>query len=101
MKVEAPCFPDFPKVCRKSDGEFEHLFKACSRFACCLRFFGQQEFLMFQFGNLLFVGFDDRAGVGLHKAGEQRLDLLVQFTDLVGIDRGIFTGAVLALIPRG
>ncbi|MDF1856283.1 hypothetical protein [Pseudooceanicola sp.] len=56
---------------------------------------------MFEFGNLLFVSFDDRAGVGLHETGQQRLHLLVQFADLVGIERGIFTGAVLALIPRG
>ncbi|WP_119629890.1 hypothetical protein [Methylocaldum marinum] len=100
MHVEATCFPDFPKAYRKPDREFEHLLEGCFRLACCFRFFSEQQLFLFDLPDLFLIRLDDRAGVRLHETGEQSFDLRIQFLDLLGIKRGILTGAVLALIPR-
>ncbi|MGR3804843.1 hypothetical protein [Marinibacterium profundimaris] len=100
MQVETTSFPDFPKVCGKSDREFEHLLEGCFRLARSFGFFSEQQLFLFDLPDFLFIRLDDRAGVRLHETGEQGFDLRIQFLDLAGIERGILTGAVLALIPR-
>ncbi|MEY8826969.1 hypothetical protein AB9K34_00825 [Sedimentitalea sp. XS_ASV28] len=100
MQVEATCFPYFPKACRKSDREFEHLLEGCFRLACCFGFFSEQQLFLFDLPDLLFIRLDNRAGVRLHETGEQSFDLRIQFLDLLSIERRVFAGAVLALIPR-